>query len=50
MHQKHFTRLGQLSSFSQSIFKNLLADNLIIGKVKFPSESYNKMLIKTTSK
>ncbi|PKK59389.1 hypothetical protein RhiirC2_857366 [Rhizophagus irregularis] len=42
MHQKHFTRLGQLSSLTQSVFKNLLADNLIMGRVKFPSESFNK--------
>ncbi|PKC59181.1 hypothetical protein RhiirA1_400138, partial [Rhizophagus irregularis] len=32
MHQKHFTRLGQLSSLTQSVFKNLLTDNLIMGR------------------
>ncbi|PKK59735.1 hypothetical protein RhiirC2_794402 [Rhizophagus irregularis] len=41
-YQKHFTRLTQLSSLSHDVFENLLADDLIMGKIKIPLESYNE--------
>ena len=41
IYQKHFTHLGQLSSLSCSVFKNLFADDLIMGKIKIPLESNN---------
>ena len=34
--------MAQLSSLSHNIFKNLLADDLIMGRIKIPLESYNE--------
>jgi len=43
IYQKHFVRLVQLSSLSRNVFENLLTDDLIMGKIKFPLESsYNE--------
>jgi len=41
-YQNHFTRLAQLSSLSHNVFKSLLADDLIMGKIKIPLESHDK--------
>ncbi|PKY34245.1 hypothetical protein RhiirB3_532766 [Rhizophagus irregularis] len=38
-YQKHFIRLTQLSSLSHNVFKSLLIDDLIMGKIKIPLES-----------
>lgn len=40
--QKHFIRLAQLSSLSSNVFKNLLADNLIMGRIEIPLESHDE--------
>ncbi|GBC15363.2 hypothetical protein GLOIN_2v1776914 [Rhizophagus irregularis DAOM 181602=DAOM 197198] len=34
--QKHFIRLAQLSSLFSNVFKNLFADNLIMGRIEIP--------------
>ncbi|RHZ81287.1 hypothetical protein Glove_122g148 [Diversispora epigaea] len=39
---KHEKKLIQLTSFSRSIFENLLLDNLIMGKIDIPLETYNE--------
>ena len=39
--QQYNTRLLQLSSFSCDIFRSLFTDNLIMGKFKIPSKSFN---------
>ncbi|PKB95608.1 hypothetical protein RhiirA5_385891 [Rhizophagus irregularis] len=41
-YQKHFIRLTQLSSLSHNVFKSLLIDDLIMGKIKIPLESRNE--------
>ncbi|RHZ76745.1 hypothetical protein Glove_194g86 [Diversispora epigaea] len=40
--KKHHIRLSQLSLFSRSIFENLLADDLFMGRIEIPLESYNE--------
>ena len=34
--------MEQLSSFSYNVFKNLLTDDLIMGRINFPLKSYNE--------
>ena len=45
LYQKYSIRLSQLSHFSHHIFEGLLADNLIMGRFKFPSKSFNNNVI-----
>ncbi|RHZ81760.1 hypothetical protein Glove_117g324 [Diversispora epigaea] len=40
--QKHSIRLVQLSNFSQRVFEDLLNDELIMGELEIPLNSYNK--------
>lgn len=40
--QKHFIRFAQLSSLSSNVFKNLFADNLIMGRIEIPLESHDE--------
>ncbi|PKK61677.1 hypothetical protein RhiirC2_791452 [Rhizophagus irregularis] len=42
IYQKHLVRLAQISSLSYNVFKNLLTDDLIMGKIKFPLGPYHK--------
>ncbi len=41
-YQKHFTHLEKLPSFSHCVFKSLFTDNLIMGKINIPLETYNE--------
>src|SRR5688572_532571 len=49
-YQKHFIRLTQLSSLSHNVFKSLLIDDLIMGKIKIPLESRNENVDKENHK
>ncbi|UZO29391.1 uncharacterized protein OCT59_022869 [Rhizophagus irregularis] len=42
IYQKHLVHLAQISSLSHNVFKNLLTDDLIMGKIKFPLGPYHK--------
>ncbi|CAG8672655.1 3000_t:CDS:2, partial [Cetraspora pellucida] len=50
IYEKHSIRLSQLSPLSQYIFENLLADDLIMGRINFSLESCNSNINKKNIK
>ncbi|CAG8679839.1 12710_t:CDS:1, partial [Dentiscutata heterogama] len=50
IYEKHSIRLSQLSPLSRHIFKNLFADDLIMGRINFSLESCNSNINKENMK